>query len=254
MAFIERYVINDTGAVTFTGNTLGLSRSNTVGVPGTVDSIGGYIITDTNVQFGSYPPGTTNVFQNNSSAAVLNLPVGSTVLYAELIWGGTFIDNQENNSAFINKDVILTTPVGVTTVSPDPATAREVLLSTASGFPRTFAYVRSSDVTDLIRAGGAGTYVTGGVVGTLSIPDPTSNHAGWTLGVVYRNPALPLRNLSIRVGAEVILSTSGPVTTPIEGFATPFSGPLAGRALLGAQEEMRTKREIRLCLVPPSPI
>ncbi|WP_342570795.1 hypothetical protein MKY85_22535 [Paenibacillus sp. FSL R5-0749] len=236
MAFIERYVINDTGAITFTGNTLGLSRSNTVGVPGTVDSIGGYIITDTNVQFGSYPPGTTNVFQNNSSAAVLNLPVGSTVLYAELIWGGTFIDNQENNSAFINKDVILTTPVGVTTVSPDPATAREVLLSTASGFPRTFAYVRSSDVTDLIRASGAGTYVTGGVVGTLSIPDPTSNHAGWTLGVVYRNPALPLRNLSIRVGAEVILSTSGPVTTPIEGFATPFSGPLAGRALLGAQE------------------
>ncbi|WP_434749881.1 DUF7507 domain-containing protein [Paenibacillus amylolyticus] len=236
MAFIERYVINDTGSVTFTGNTLGLSRSNTVGVPGTVDSIGAYIITDTSVQFGTYPPGTTNMFQNNSSAAILNLPAGSTVLYAELIWGGTYIDNQENNSAFINKDVILTTPVGVTTVSPDPATAREVLLSTASGFPRTFAYVRSSDVTDLIRAGGAGTYVTGGVVGTLSIPDPNSNHAGWTLGVIYRNPALPLRNLSIRVGAEVILATSGPVTTPIEGFATPFSGPLAGRALLGAQE------------------
>ncbi|MCK6075094.1 beta strand repeat-containing protein [Paenibacillus silvae] len=236
MAFIERYVINDTGAITFTGNTLGLSRSNTVGVPGTVDSIGAYIITDTSIQFGSYPPGTTNLFQNNSSAAILNLPAGSTVLYAELIWGGTYIDNQEDNSAFINKDVILTTPVGVTTVSPDPATAREVLLSTASGFPRTFAYVRSSDVTDLIRAGGAGTYVTGGVVGTLSIPDPNSNHAGWTLGVIYRNSSLPLRNLSIRVGAEVILATSGPVTTSIEGFATPFSGPLAGRALLGAQE------------------
>jgi len=236
VAFIERYVINDTGAVTFTGNTLGLSRSNTVGVPGTVDSIGGYIITDTSVQFGSYPPGTTNVFQNNSSAAVLNLPAGSTVLYAELIWGGTYIDNQENNSAFINKDVILTTPAGVTTVSPDPATAREVILSTASGFPTTYAYVRSSDVTDIIRSGGTGTYVTGGVVGTLSIPDPTSNNAGWTLGVVYRNPALPLRNLSIRVGAEVILSTSGPVTTPIEGFATPFAGPLSGRALLCAQE------------------
>ncbi|MFX3646823.1 MAG: beta strand repeat-containing protein [Paenibacillus sp.] len=236
MTFIERYVINDTGAITFTGNTLGLSRSNTVGVPGTVDSIGAYIITDTSVQFGTYPAGTTNVFQNNSSAAILNLPPGSTVLYAELIWGGTYIDNQENNSAFINKDVILTTPVGVTTVSPDPATAREVVLSTASGFPRTFAYVRSSDVTDLIRVGGAGTYVTGGVVGTLSIPDPTSNNAGWTLGVVYRNPGFPLRNLSIRVGAEVILSTSGPVTTPIEGFATPFIGPLSGRALLGAQE------------------
>ncbi|OMF59919.1 hypothetical protein BK141_23945 [Paenibacillus sp. FSL R5-0765] len=114
MTFIERYVINDTGAITFTGNTLGLSRSNTVGVPGTVDSIRGYIIKRTSVQFGSYPPGTTNVFKNNSSATVLNLPAGCTVLYAELIWGGTYID------------------------SPDPATAREVILSTASGCPTTY--------------------------------------------------------------------------------------------------------------------
>lgn len=96
--------------------------------------------------------------------------------------------------------------------------------------------LRSSDVTNLIHSEGSGTYVTGGDVGTLSIPDPTSNHAGWTFGVVYRNPALPLRNMPIRVGAEVTLSISGPVTTPIEGFATPFAGPLSGRSLLSSQE------------------
>lgn len=33
--FVLRYSNNDTGAITFTGNTLGLSRSNQTGVPGT---------------------------------------------------------------------------------------------------------------------------------------------------------------------------------------------------------------------------
>ncbi|GGI46601.1 hypothetical protein GCM10008018_17910 [Paenibacillus marchantiophytorum] len=236
MAFIERYVINENGAVTFTGNTLGLSRSGTTGVPGVVDSIGGYITTDITQQFGSYPPGTTNVFQNNSSSAVLSFPTGSTVLYAELIWGGTYIDNGEDNSAFINDAVNFISPAGSNAVLPDPTTSFEVLLSTASGFPNTFAYVRSADVTDLVFAGGAGTYTTGGVVGTLSIPDPTSNNAGWTLGVVYQNASLPLRNLSLRVTADVIRSTSGPVSVVVNGFATPFTGPLSGRALFGAQE------------------
>ncbi|PWW36828.1 MULTISPECIES: DUF7507 domain-containing protein [Paenibacillus] len=236
MAFIERYAINENGAVTFTGNTLGLSRSETVGVPGTVDSIGAYITTDTTQQFGTYPPGTTNLFQNNSSSAVLQLPAGSSILYAELIWGGTYIDNTENNSAFINDAVQFTTPAGHTSVFPDPATSFEVILSTASGFPTTYAYVRSANVTSLISAGGAGTYTTRGVVGTLSIPDPTSNHAGWTLAVVYQNAALPLRNMSIRVNADVILSTSGPVNMIIDGFATPFMGPLAGRAQFSTQE------------------
>ncbi|MCZ1268448.1 hypothetical protein EIH79_27355, partial [Paenibacillus tundrae] len=147
MAFIERYAINENGAVTFTGNTLGLSRSETVGVPGTVDSIGAYITTDTTQQFGTYPPGTTNLFQNNSSSAVLQIPAGSSILYAELIWGGTYIDNTENNSAFINDAVQFTTPASQTSVFPDPATSFEVILSTASGFPTTYAYVRSANVT-----------------------------------------------------------------------------------------------------------
>ncbi|WP_413379279.1 beta strand repeat-containing protein [Paenibacillus taichungensis] len=236
MAFIERYSINENGAITFTGNTLGLSRSGTPGVPGTVDSIGAYITTDTTQQFGTYPPGTTSVFLNNSSAAVLQIPAGSTVLYAELIWGGTYIDGTENNSAFINNPVLFTTPLGQTSVLPDTATRFEVILSTQAGFPTTYAYVRSAEVTNLVSAAGAGAYTTGGVVGTLSIPDPTSNHAGWTLGVVYQNPALPLRNMSIRVTADVILSTSGPVNMVIDGFATPFMGPLAGRALFSSQE------------------
>ncbi|SLK21038.1 MULTISPECIES: hypothetical protein [unclassified Paenibacillus] len=51
----------------FKGNTLGLSRSETPGIPRTVDNLGAYVTTDTTQQFGSYPPGTTSLFVNNSS-------------------------------------------------------------------------------------------------------------------------------------------------------------------------------------------
>jgi uncharacterized repeat protein (TIGR01451 family) len=234
MPFVNRFFLNRTGAATFTGNTLGLSRSETVGAPGTVDSIGAFVTTNTGLTFGTYPAGTTGNFLLDSSSATLVLPPGATVLYAELIWGGTYINNNVNLSAFIDNAVGFQTPAGTFSVVPDPATALEVLLST--GPPPAFAYVRSADVTSLVTAGGAGTYTTSGVVGTIVIPDPTSNHAGWTLAVYYEDATLPLRNMSLRVGATVILATQGPVNTVITGFATPFMGALNGRALVGAQE------------------
>lgn len=231
MPFVNRFFQNARGGATFTGNTLGLSRSEMVGTPGTVDSIGAFVTTNTALTFGTYPAGTTGNFLLNNSSAVLTLPPGATILYAELIWGGTYINNGVDLSAFINNAVGLQTPTGTFSVAPDPNTAFQVLLSTG-----TLAYARSADVTSLVSAGGAGTYTTSGVVGTIVIPDPTSNHAGWTLAVYYQDLLAPLRNLSLRVGATVIQATSGPVNTVINGFATPFSGALNGRALVGAQE------------------
>lgn len=161
------------------------------------------------------------------------LPSGSTVLYAELIWGGSYIiTGQIDLSSLINNPVTLTTPAGTFSVTPDPATANSVDFGN-----NMTAYVRSANVTTLIQQGGAGTYTTGNVVGTIVIPnDPTGNHAGWTLGVIYQNPSLPFRNLSIRAGAVLVQASAGSVTTTLTGFATPLSGVLGGRALFSAQE------------------
>ncbi|MFD0669943.1 hypothetical protein [Cohnella sp. GCM10027633] len=229
---ITRATFNATGAITFTGNTLGLSRSGTAGVPGTEDSIGGFATTNTASVYGSYPAGTTSSYTSNSASAILTLPAGSTILYAELIWGGTYINGTVDLSAFINNPVIFTTPAGTFNVSPDAATSNQVNLGSGA-----FAYTRSNNVTSLISQGGAGAYTTGSVVGTIVIPgDPTANHAGWTLGVIYQNPTLPFRNMSLRAGAVLVQSTSAPVSTTITGFATPISGALGGRALFSAQE------------------
>ncbi|WNS46474.1 isopeptide-forming domain-containing fimbrial protein [Paenibacillus sp. MMS20-IR301] len=230
---VVRSTINATGAITFTGNTLGLSRSDVIGVPGTQDSIGAFSTINTASVFGTYPAGTTSLYQSNSSAAILVLPAGSTVLYAELIWGGSYINGSVNLSAVINNPVSFTTPLGNTvSVSPDAATANTVDLGGGAA-----AYVRSANVTSIIQASGAGTYVTAGVVGTIVIAgDSTANHAGWTLGVIYSNPSLPFRNMSLRAGAVLVQSTSAPVVTTITGFATPVTGALGGRILFSAQE------------------
>ncbi|MFB9754621.1 isopeptide-forming domain-containing fimbrial protein [Paenibacillus hodogayensis] len=229
---IVRATFNATGAVTFTGNTLGLSRSDTAGVPGTQDSIGAFVTTNTASAYGTYPSGTTSLYTSNSSSAILNLPVGSTVLYAELIWGGTYINGTVNLSAAINNPVAFTTPAGSSSVTPDSATANQVDLGNGAS-----AYVRSANVTSLVQAGMGGTYTAAGVVGTIVIPgDSTANHAGWTLGVIYQNPALPFRNMSIRAGAVLVQATSSAVNTTLTGFATPISGTLGGRALFSAQE------------------
>ncbi|PNQ84997.1 DUF7507 domain-containing protein [Paenibacillus polymyxa] len=229
MAFIQRYATNQTGAITFIGNTLGLARSASVGVPGTATSIGAFITTNTASRFGTYPFGTTSAFASNSSTAFLVLPAGSTVLYAELIWGGSYANGSTNVLSSTSNPVTFQTPALSTTVSPESATSVNVTsLST---------YVRTANVTNLVIQGGAGAYTVGNVTGTITVPDSTNtNHAGWTLAVVYNNPSLPFRNLSLRVGGEGVSSATGSVNVVVSGFATPVQGTLRGRALISAQE------------------
>ncbi|WP_372632778.1 hypothetical protein, partial [Cohnella sp.] len=234
MPFILRFTGNDTGAITFTGNTLGLSRSSTDGVPGTRDYIGAFTTVDTSMQFGSYPPGTTSDFNLDSATAFLRLPAGSRVLYAELVWAGTYnvTGGTNNYFAFIDKSVWMTTPAGTTfSIAPDPATAQ------ISHRNATDNYLRSADVTALVRAAGAGAYKVGGVVGNIDNGNSTANNAGWTLCVVYENPSLPFRNLSLNVGiVEIAFGSDPSVTTMLSGFATPIEGPVSGRMALCAQD------------------
>lgn len=72
---------------------------------------------------------------------------------------------------------------------------------------------------------------------TRTSADPTiSRSAGWTLEVVYQNASLPLRNLSVYAGQEIIDASSPPVDATISGFATPATGAVTGRVLVTAQE------------------
>jgi large repetitive protein len=244
-AYVKRLSTITTGAITFTGNTLGLSKQSAANAPGQFDAIGAFISTNTALRDGTYPFGTTADWHLNSSAANLNLPAGSTVLRAELIWSGSYSYGGENVGATLDTPVSLTTPGGATfQVTPDPATSNILGGPDGAGGcptdpvpspPATIPcfYVRSADVTARVQASGA--YTVGGVPGTQGTADLYHNNAGWTLAVAYANPALPARSLTLFVGEEVTNAQNQPAVN-IDGFCTPPNGALSGRLLVSATE------------------
>ena len=214
--------------MTYTGNTLGLSKATNANQPGTNGAIGAFITTNTSLKVGTFPSGTTLNWTNNSSSAILRLPVGSSVIYAELIWGGSYRYGGQDVSASLNTAVTFSGPAGSMSVSPSPSTAAV----TGSG---EYYYVRSADVTSLVQAGGAGTYTVGGVPATVAASENNANAAGWTLAVIYGNASLPARNMTIFVGAE-LTSSSVSTTSSVSGFCTPGAGTINARMMVSAIE------------------
>ena len=89
--YVQRQVLTTNGAVTFVGNALGLNKEGTLDRPGASGSLGTFITTDTSQQENpDWPQGTTGDWRLNRSSAVLSLPLGSRIIYAELVWGGSY--------------------------------------------------------------------------------------------------------------------------------------------------------------------
>ncbi|MGG5462106.1 DUF7507 domain-containing protein [Clostridium sp. B9] len=220
MTIINRFATTQRGAMLITGNTLGLSINNA--------DAGAFITLDTSQQVAGFPAGSTLLWQNNSSSAQVNIPAGSTVLYAELQWGGTSIDsNGDNVTAFLNNSITFTTPLGNNTISPDPATAQEANAGAVQ------FYSRSQDVTSLIQAAGNGTYTVAGVPASIN---GGNSSVGWSLGIIYGNPTFSIQNMSIYSGIEGITAGSPPVDFTVSGFLAPSSGPVSARILVSAME------------------
>ena len=237
MPFVQRYSDVKKGGVVFTGNTLGLSKAPNQNAAGTTGSIGAFTSLNPALQVGTFPAGTTLDYTQNGSRAVLNLPAGSTVLYAELVWGGLFRSSVNNISAVTNNGITFTTPNGTFTVAPDPATAQNFNIP-ADNITVGF-YVRSANVTSLVQAALAGTYAVQGVPALIEALDnrtADTNHAGWTLAVAYENASLPLRNMTVWSGGNVVSPNTGSTTITVSDFLTPEVQPITGKLFVSAQE------------------
>lgn len=237
MPFIQRFSDVKKGGISFTGNTLGLSKAPNLNAPGTEGSIGAFTSLNNALQVGTFPAGTTLSYLQNGSRATLNLPAGSAVLYAELIWGGLYRSSANDISALTNNSVIFTTALGAFTVAPDPLTAQNFNIP-ADNITVGF-YVRSADVTALIQSATSQTYSVEAVPALIEALDnrtADTNHAGWTLAVVYENPSLPLRNLTLWSGGTVVSPNTGSTTITVSNFLTPETLPVTGKIFVSAQE------------------
>ncbi|HFK1747380.1 TPA: cell surface protein [Bacillus cereus] len=237
MPITNRFSTTTNGALAITGNTLGLSKISNQNRAGTIGAIGAFATTNTALQVPTFPAGTTLNYTQNSSTAILNIPAGSTILYAELVWGGNYLSRDQNITSVLGNPVSFTTPVSTYSITPSAVTASNqtfVSNSITFGF-----YTRSADVTTLIQAGGAGSYTTGavpGLVDPIDASNGTINSAGWTLIVAYQNGTLPARNLTIYVAGNRVSAETGSADVSVSGFLTPSGGPVSGRLFLSSTE------------------
>jgi MYXO-CTERM domain-containing protein len=233
-----RFSTTQPGNVVAAGNTLGLSHQLSLNGPGTEDSVGTFIRlgagADTTPLNALNPwfDGTTGNWEENGSAATLTLPVEAEILYAELVWGGSFAYGGEDVSADLGQSVTLA--FGGDTVSVAPNNTTAVTVNEQGSFPLRY-YMRSGDVTDFVQQHKGGTYATSGVPATQSILSNTSNAAGWTLIVAYRYDNEPIRNMSVFVGG-VMVDEDVTVDYPVDGFCAPPTTPIAGTIAIATLE------------------
>ena len=140
----------------------------------------------------------------NSSTATLNLPPGSTVLFAGLYWSA--------QSAIGRNSVQFRTPSG------SYATVTATTVDNIGNAYQSFA-----NVTSQVVSGGSGAYS----VGNIALTAGSNQWAGWTLVVAYQNLATgTLRNLSVFDGLQLADANNPQIDIAVSGFFTPASGPV----------------------------
>jgi len=226
--FAARFDTNDYGDILIIGNTLmscpqGANNPPTaclasVPVSGTGATGGNLDDNNYNMRLVNTAAGTAS-----SSSADLALPTGATVLWAGLYWGAD-TSAGTNGSAAANASARNQIRFSVPSGTYQTLTATQVDAATTAG--QANRYSAFADVTTRIQAAGAGTYR----VADIQAGTGGDRYAGWSLVVVVRDTAQPLRNLTVFDGYQVVNSSAATVNIAVSGFRTPLSGAFTVRA------------------------
>jgi uncharacterized repeat protein (TIGR01451 family) len=155
----------------------------------------------------------------NSSTAGLSIPVGASVLWAGLYWGGDALATSARNQLSFK-----------TPVAGYQALTADWLASNGAN------YHAGKTVTSLITASGnytaadIKTSLTLNAAGAATVLD--GGFGGWALVVVYQLNSEQFRNLTVFDGYQ----TGLPVTIPLSGFLTPSTGVVGARVGLVTYE------------------
>ena len=171
----------------------------------------------------------------NSTSSNLILPAGvkdSDILYAALYWQGRFTTTDWTNKASQASTVKLKLP-GSTyqTISTIPTKFNQVNLG---GYNN---YQGVADITSLLK-NSVKTYATpSGYSQTIWVADVLSStnnknyFGGWSIVIVYKDAAQPLKNLTVYDG-YVGVNPSNSQTVTLSGFLTPSSYPINASFLI----------------------
>jgi uncharacterized repeat protein (TIGR01451 family) len=224
--FTTRYTTDENGDVQIIGNTLfSCTQAATPSPPATcassvpVSGTGGGSAANLNDNAYTMKPVNTVGGTTSSSSADLALPTGASILWAGLYWGADTSQGTGGTAAnaALRNQIKFAVPGG----SYQTVTATQVDASNAA----TNRYSAFVEVTSLVQAGGAGTYRTADIqAGTGA-----DRYAGWSLVIVVRDPAQPLRNLTVFDGLQTVSTSATTVNVAVSGFRTPLTGAFTTR-------------------------
>lgn len=213
-ALAQRYSLNAAGDIVFASsiNSHCSTATTATGSANCVDARTGTGNRTNNQHTIIHVDVDTDAATFNSSRAQLLMPGGSNVAFAGLYWAG-------NSTAANRNAVLFSTPT-----APGYTTITASAVDDAGGVS-TAAYQAFADVTAIVAAAGAGTYTVANIQTNINA---TNLYSGWTLVVVYRNTALPTRNMVVYDGYQR-LAGAGSVNINLSGFTTPLAGPVANK-------------------------
>lgn len=159
----------------------------------------------------------------NSSSADLILPAGTNnIKLARLYWGGRISNTDFDMSKAANRTIKI--KKSSATNYSDVVAAGIDQTTIITGFTEYQAY---ADITNYVKAEGAGTYIVGNVPLSTGKIDNGGNHGGWSIVVVYENPALPYNSIRVYDGFQEVYNSGDPTvsTVTLTGLDVP-SGTL----------------------------
>ena len=240
LPFVARYSTNDPGAIWVTGSTLmtcpaaaaNCAASQAGTATGAALNNNGFAMQPVDVD------GDATTFSSSSSTFT---PTGlQDVLFAGLYFGGRVTAGTGGGAPAPNAaargTALLQTPTSGGYVPVSGAVADSTVIPGA--------YTGFADVTALVRAGGRGSYTVANVQSGTGL----DRFAGWSLVVVYRDPALPLRNLTVFDGLAAIQQGDPPLSIGVSGFKTPLGGPVRSSVGIVGYEGDRGSAGDRLAL------
>ena len=220
--------VTQRGDITFAANTMlscdgtGTCNTNRMAVSPTGSGIAAYSNNNYNPMVYVDADGTgiapgigSNSFSSSSSTLTLGSTGGCGVIYALLTWGGNISAATTN---YANRDKVYF-KVPPTAGNPSPVYAQltaDIKYEATNPFTGYYCY---KDVTALVRAAGTGAYWVANEVLQTGVGNLCG---GWSLIVIYSDPALTLRNLTVFRGLAAV-STGNNADIPITGFFTPPS-------------------------------
>ena len=206
--FTERASFDDHGNIALVGNTLFTCASGGDCAQvqnGTTPGLNGR-----DMVFVDVDPSAPGSYAN-SSTAQLNLPAGSTVLYAGLYWGG------RAGGATASRGTIYMKAPGSSTWST--ITASQIDTFSSDGASGSRPYQAFADVTSAVSSAGNGTYSVGGMTAVTG-NDLLGFYGGWSLAVIYQDDNESYKRLNLFDGAARVTGTTT-VTVTATGLITP---------------------------------